>query len=70
MPDKVNYFQARIMMTKATAKFRLAARLRKAGVHDAAERLEIEARALAAICQPVVEARIAESDAILADKEE
>ena len=64
---EVNYFQAMIMMTKATAKFRLAARLRKAGVHEPAERLEKEAHALAAVCQPVVEARSRESAAILAN---
>ena len=65
MPDKINYFQAREMMAKATAKFRLAGRLRKAGVLEPAERLENEAQAMAALCQPVVEQRIRESEAIL-----
>ncbi len=67
---EINYFQAREMMARATGKFRLAARLRKAGVHEPAERLENEAQAMAAVCRPIVERRIAESAAILANSKE
>ena len=66
----INYFEAMILSRKAVGKFQLASRLRRAGVCEIAERVEEEAMALAALCQPIIENRIRESEAILANHSE
>ena len=67
---EINFPQAHLMLRRSNRKFDVAAKLRRSGMDEEARKVSDEAARLGELCRPVIEARIAESEAVLADKEE